>query len=912
VKLEVVVALTINVESFKINMNSKKTFLVLTFIFLTLLILNFSLASTKTSIKGEIKVQGEVLKSFEKGEKKVGVIIELKEEKSTNKIKGQTQEKGYKNYVYKNVSLKQLNDLEEDEEIEKISISYQIKGFLQDSIEQINASATHLLEISNINLEGTEQTVCILDSGADFTHPDLIGKNKGCVVDCFNKACVENCSIGDDSGHGTHVAGIVGASGGITGVAPNTSLIAVKVLDSNGDGSGNALDLSNAIDYCVTQNSTVISMSLGTSSLYSANCDGLVSAWTDAINDAFAQNISVVIATGNAGSSTQIAAPACISNATPVGSIRKDDLTLDYNRNALLQLLGVGYQINSTKVDGGYVSYSGTSMAAPHVAGAVAVINQVLNLTTQTRTPSQIESLLNSTGKQIYDSSSSLYFSRINIYDAVLSLDNIVPNITLNYPTDSLINLTQNQTFDCNYGDWQLSNATFYLWNSTGLYYNETKDSKGSQNSSNFNITNLPYDEYKWNCLVYDNKSNSAFAENNFTLTIGGISISLDSPENNTYTNKEINFTCNLSSINYDLINATFYLWNSTGLYYNETSEISGLNNQSTFNYNLSTETDYLWNCLAFNNQSNSSWANANYTITYDITSPNSSAVSSSVTSTTSTITWTTNENTNSSINYGTDSSLGTLSNNSTLTTNHSVSLSSLSSSTVYYYNITPCDKAGNCNITGPYDFTTSAAESSSGVTSSGGGGSSSTSMTYKLNQEQITTGYTSKPLEKNDRIKFTFFDKNTSEHTLTINNLNSNSIDLTIQSDPIKLKLGIGQSAKLNLTSPTHYDLYIKLNSIISGKAELVIQTINEKIINQEIKITGSAVEEEQEEPTQSENNDLIHKIKNLKTIIYALVIIILKVIMILLTRWKEIKKPVFGGKKPKQGLLKHLLDIK
>jgi len=134
------------------------------------------------------------------------------------------------NLVVANISEEELRNLEESKSVKRIEFSPQFKAMLQDSIGVVNASSVWPVQVSSKNITGIDTTICVIDSGADFSNPSLLGKNKTCVIDCFNKACVENCSISDDSGHGTHVAGIAAASSGINGVAPGANLIALKVL----------------------------------------------------------------------------------------------------------------------------------------------------------------------------------------------------------------------------------------------------------------------------------------------------------------------------------------------------------------------------------------------------------------------------------------------------------------------------------------------------------------------------------------------------------------------------------------------------------------------------------------------------------------------------------------------------------
>ena len=858
----------------------------------------------------KVKISKEVDEAFLKNDE-VRVIVKLKEPSSIET----TQEKILKNFDKKDfrkykdlismkVSQKELKELEENLNVEKISYSHQIKAFLQDSVPLINASIIWPIQINNINITGIDETVCVIDTGINFSHPDLTGKNKTCIIDCFDKTCVENCSIGDDNGHGTHVAGIVGANNGIKGVAINVSLIGLKVLDSNGNGSGNGLDLVNAIDWCIENkenyNISVITMSLGTTTLYDNYCDDTFSTtWTKSINNATSHNISVVIATGNDGNTTHISSPACIQNATSVGWSNKNDTIIsNSNRNNITDLFAPGTSINSTYNNGGYTPLSGTSMATPHVAGAIALINQFLRLTGQTKTPQEIESVLNSTGKIIDDSGGSgLNFSRIDIYSAILSLDETAPNVTLSSPADTITTNTMNQTFSCNATDeLRLENITFYLWNSTGIYNQTTTDVSGTFNETSINITNLAYDNYEWNCLAYDQNGNSAFADSNFSLYIGNVSVTLNTPSNNTFTNQNQTFNCSAeSNTEIGLTNMTFYLWNSSqSLLYNLSKNISGVSNSTTFQYNFTNETDYYWNCQAYNNVSQSTFAEENYTITYDITKPNLTSVSpfpGDATSNSVSRTFYYNISDNFNI-----ANCSLIVNNNIQLTNYSITNFSLTqnftksfTSGTYNWKINCTDKAGNQNSSIQKSFTITAII----ITPSGGSGSSSSiSRIYTPTSEQTSGGY-SKELQKNDKIKFTFFEETAGQHVLTLNCIGKDFVNITIQSNPIKIVLGIGQSAKLNLTSPDYYNLYVKLESIMNQKAKITIQTIHEEIPKPP-EITGKAIDEEDNETDQEDiekkRTFLNLEVKKLKKIIYIFIpIFIIVIIIILLKKLKN-----------------------
>jgi subtilisin family serine protease len=438
----------------------------------------------------------------------------------------------------------------------------------------------------------------------------------------------------DVNGHGTHVSGIAAANGSITGVAPDAKIIMIKASNSTGNFADD--DLIAAINWCVDNstlfNISVISMSLGGDVAYNNYCDSEDSL-TSYINSAFAKNISVAAASGNDYYFNAISGPACIQNSTAVGSSTKSDsislFSNTWNSTSLLMIVAPGESINSTWKDGGYNILSGTSMATPHVSGAIAIINQYLVSTGQKKTPLQIKVLLNNTGKQIYEPFSNRNFSRIDIYSAIISTDNQNPIISLMYPTNNLVNSSANQTFRCNATDLSLRNVTFYLWNSTSLI-NQTSDiSSGAYSLFEINISNLPYDSYKWNCLFTDENNNRAFASSNFSLTITNLLVILDSPINNIRTKINQTFGCNASSPGESLANITFYIWNSTGLA-NSTmvSQVSGNLNSSLFYYNFSYEDNYNWNCLAKNSQNQQAFASANFSISYDISPPQISVIS--------------------------------------------------------------------------------------------------------------------------------------------------------------------------------------------------------------------------------------------------------------------------------------------
>jgi subtilisin family serine protease len=243
----------------------------------------------------------------------------------------------------------------------------------------------------------------------------------------------------DYEGHGTHVAGIIGADGDIKGVAPGSGLLIVKALNSY--GSGYASDILAGMEWCVNKsyvhNVSVISMSLGSLELYANYCDSTSPDFSAAVRNAVARNISVVIATGNNNDSTAISSPACVFNATRVTSTTKSDAVSSFsNRNAMVMLAAPGTGINSTYINNAYFSESGTSMAAPHVSGAIALLRQYYDSQSTKKTPLQLETLLNNTGVKVFDSSSGRNYSRIDVASAFEHLGIGVFSLSIFEPQD--------------------------------------------------------------------------------------------------------------------------------------------------------------------------------------------------------------------------------------------------------------------------------------------------------------------------------------------------------------------------------------------------------------------------------------------------------------------------------------------
>ena len=216
--------------------------------------------------------------------------------------------------------------------------------------------------------------VAVLDTGCDVNHPDLkeriIGGRNFTDDDKSNPEIYE-----DYNGHGTHVAGTIAAQendAGVVGVAPEADLLIVKVLNRN--GSGQYEWIIKGIHYAIDQGADIISMSLGgpvdVPELYKA------------VKAAVGKNILVVCAAGNEGdgddSTDEFAYPGCYNEVISVGAINLDRDPSEFtNSHNEVDCVAPGEEILSTHLNGKYATLSGTSMAAPHVSGALALIKVV-------------------------------------------------------------------------------------------------------------------------------------------------------------------------------------------------------------------------------------------------------------------------------------------------------------------------------------------------------------------------------------------------------------------------------------------------------------------------------------------------------------------------------------------------------
>jgi len=262
--------------------------------------------------------------------------------------------------------------------------------------------------------QGGGVRVAIIDTGIDYSHPDLQGRYVG-GYDFVNN----DSDPRDDHGHGTHVAGVVAANAngsGIQGAASQASLVGLKVLAA--DGTGYMSDIIDAVDWAMNQNVQVMNFSLGTT--YHSP------ALETKLQEAQARGIFLVAAAGNTNGEA-LMYPAAYNSVISVSATDQNDNFASFS-SVGAEVAAPGVAITSTVLNGGYASWSGTSMAAPHVSASVALM--ISNNQTNIRERLHDTALdLGSAGKDAY-----FGYGRVVAKPAVLGEDVLSPAITFLEP----------------------------------------------------------------------------------------------------------------------------------------------------------------------------------------------------------------------------------------------------------------------------------------------------------------------------------------------------------------------------------------------------------------------------------------------------------------------------------------------
>ena len=343
-------------------------------------------------------------------------------------------------------NLKGISELSKLESTAYIGQDVGGEGGLNEALPQINVDQVY----SEYGLTGKDIHIAVLDTGIDADHADLSDSVESQV--CFADFCPNGAdNAEDDNGHGTHVSGIITSAGvsSSVGVARNTRIHAIKVLDSSNGFSSSSI-IIEALDHIINNLPQVnlVNMSLGTFDRFESFCDQqniYTRAFATAINMLRDRGTLSFVASMNNASSNSISAPACISNAISVGAVWDsnpssfngscfesnpvpDEMACFSNSSVALDILAPGSPIRAARMNGGSVNYSGTSMATPMGVGCAALLMERSN----NLTANQIESLLKNSTEVYRSDPLGREFPRI---DCLASIE-AVPN-----PAEPLTNL---------------------------------------------------------------------------------------------------------------------------------------------------------------------------------------------------------------------------------------------------------------------------------------------------------------------------------------------------------------------------------------------------------------------------------------------------------------------------------------
>ena len=240
-------------------------------------------------------------------------------------------------------------------------LQYQ-NGFIPTGVNMTNAPMYHMKGYT-----GKGITVAVLDTG--YTYHEDLDEN---IIGGRNFTNEDNGNpdiYNDYNGHSTHVAGTIASNGHIKGIAPNAKLLILKVLDKN--GNGNLESVVNAINYAISQEVDIITLSLG--------CTIDVPELRTVVRNAVAKDIVIVCAAGNGGdnnsATNEIDYPSGYTETISVGAVDNTRLNAWFtNSNNQIDCVAHGVNVISTGLNNDYMEMSGTSMSTPHVTGVVALL----------------------------------------------------------------------------------------------------------------------------------------------------------------------------------------------------------------------------------------------------------------------------------------------------------------------------------------------------------------------------------------------------------------------------------------------------------------------------------------------------------------------------------------------------------
>ena len=303
------------------------------------------------------------------------------------------------------------------------------------------------------DIDGTGFSVAVIDTGINYFHPDLapnylIGDDNYLIGDDFVSRDGDPFDEDPDS-HGTHVSGTVGASNEIIGVATDVKLIGLRVLNNYGGSPFSQFNILEGLEWVRDNHDehgiTAVNISIGNRSALTSpdqiiSDDPFVPQQREIIEELEAEGVTVVSAAGNNYDNNPVQgvdSPGIFSTIV-AGAVSATDTivydgtdTIVYETDDIANfsqrldpdyhpgmLFAPGVDIFSTVAGGQYDILPGTSMASPHIAGAVALLQEAsVKFSDRTLSPEEVRDILVSTAEDIYDGNTE--YPRLNVYNAV-------------------------------------------------------------------------------------------------------------------------------------------------------------------------------------------------------------------------------------------------------------------------------------------------------------------------------------------------------------------------------------------------------------------------------------------------------------------------------------------------------------
>ncbi|MFH1055786.1 MAG: S8 family serine peptidase [Candidatus Altiarchaeota archaeon] len=570
-----------------------------------------------------------------------------------------------------NLTREEAEELRNMPQVKSVYPNYKVDATLMDSVPLIGADTVwQLWDPEDNEITGSNVTIAVIDTGVDYTHPDLGGcLGPGCKVAGGWDFVNNDSDPMDDNGHGTHTAGVAAGDGALKGVAPGATILAYKALKS--DGSGSYSDVLAAIEKASDPNgdgdysdhADIILLALGTScGTYSQYC-GPDDPLSTSVDNAADNGIVIVVAAGNGGGTGTITSPATARKAITVAASDKNDRIADFNSKGPVEwgtgvllkpdITAPGVNICSARwdsilpgslcLDGSHITRSGTSVAAPHVAGAAALLLQNWGDLDQT----EVKSLLKSTATDLGYDILTQGQGRVNLRGIFNSttLPPIAEIYTMNGTTGGLIQFlgtargTDFSRYELSVADGygadgeftllytgysEVADSVLYTWNVSELpedgrytlrlraiqHDSQETDSYALAKTARglppalikvtYDWTNLTDGIYHWNVNVSDGKTSTGSLQRTFTIGAGVViqwggggaptapNVTLQTPLHMSIapeTFRILNAT--VADLNNDTLGVWIYAGNSSSdvtrlVYYNQT-----VYNDTWVNYNI-------------------------------------------------------------------------------------------------------------------------------------------------------------------------------------------------------------------------------------------------------------------------------------------------------------------------------------